>query len=259
MTESRKPRHIRDIAHLYLSRLQSPPSSPRATLLVTGGGRGCFSGFHTANLAAAFAAKRLNTSLFELSGLLPNTGYFLALPPQRYIQWNADDNERAIPAMAGIKMCFSPRVQLGFGRQAGRPRMDLFHLPPVFPEQPFRSMLEGVRGRMDQHAVVLLFGTADDAGAPDFLKSALGHSLDCPIYCVSLDSGTSFSADGDRRVIDLGYLGLWERRLCDRIPIVMRVPESALARTYDSLCDTILFRINQSLRRAGASHAGGIS
>jgi hypothetical protein len=239
--------------------LQGPSRAPRATLLVAADGKSGFSGFHAANLAAAFASKRLNTSLFELSGLLPNAGYFMALPPHRYIRWNEAESDRAIPVMAGIKMCFSLRVQPGFGRRTGRPRMDLFHLPPVFPRQAFRSVLDAVSERVDQQAVVLLLRSNASKGALDFLESVLEHSRGWTIFCVDLNPETASAGERDPRVTDLGHLGSWVNRLSDRIPTAIRIPESALARTYSSLCDTILFRINQSLKKAGATHAGEIS
>jgi len=257
MTESRKPRHIRDIAHLYISRPQSPSRGPRASLLVTSDGKSCFSGFHAANLAAAFAARRMNTCVFELSGLLPNAGYFMALPPRRYIRWNADQNEHAISALAGIKIGYSPQIRPGFGRQAGRPRLDLIHLPPVFPREPFRSALEQIRDFAGARVPVLLLGRNAGRGF-ELIRSTVERTPGWMLCCVGLDAGISFPVDGDRRIADLGHLGFWRGRLNDRIPVVLRVPESALARTYSSICETILFRINQLKRKAGTHRADGI-
>lgn len=258
MTESPKPRHIRDIAHLYLSRLQSPSRGPRATILITADSKRCFPGFHSANIAAAFASKRLNTSLFELSGLLPNGGYFLALPPHRYIRWNSDENDRAMSGMAGIKICYSLQAHPRFGSHTGRPQIDLIHLPPVSPRPPFQSVLESIRDFVGEQVLVLFLGM--NAGTEfEFLGSATEGSDEWTLCCVGLDDGFSFMLKGDRRVTDLGRLGYWQGRLNDRIPIVIRIPESALARTYSSICDTILFRINQSMRKAGALRAGRIS
>jgi hypothetical protein len=256
MAESRKPRHIRDIAHLYLSRLQSPSHGPRATLLITSSSKKCFSGFHAANIAAAFASKCMNTILFELSGLLPNAGYFMALPPQRYIRWSVLEGERAIPALAGIKLSFSLRTHTGFGRNAGRPRIDLIHLPPVFPAQPFQTVLESLQEQVDKQAAVLFFDM-DAGGDGGLVKSALGRDTEWVIFNANLDSETSAIAAEDRSN-DLGHLGYWESRLHDRVPIVIRVPESALARTYSSMCDTILLRLNHSIKKAGATHASRI-
>jgi hypothetical protein len=258
MAESRKPRHIKDIAHLYISRLKSPSRGPRSSLLITSNSRNCFSGFHAANLAAAFASKRMNASLFELSGLPANAGYFMALPPHRYIRWNKDEGARSIPGMAGVKISFTLDTRPSFGRRIGRPHIDIIHLPPVFPNQPFQSVIEKVRGEVDKRAVVLFLGM--DAGEGlEFLKSALNQSTDWAICNLNLEAGVSDMTAGDRRSSDLGQLGYWEGRLTDRVPIVIRVPESALARTYSSICETILFRINQSKRKVGVSHASQYS
>jgi hypothetical protein len=91
MNDGQKRRHIRDIAHLYISGSRDRTPAPRVTLVIVGENRACFSGFHAANLAAALSARGCSVRLSERSGLLPNAGFYLALSPSQYIRW--DDAE----------------------------------------------------------------------------------------------------------------------------------------------------------------------
>jgi len=56
MGDESKPRHIKDIAHLYLSRMEQRREAPPITLLVAADTKNAFSSLHTANLAAGLSS-----------------------------------------------------------------------------------------------------------------------------------------------------------------------------------------------------------
>ena len=105
MNDHRKPRHIRDIAHLYISRL--PARIDRHRVWVTAISRDCFSAYHAANLALGMAHRGHVVELVEASGVLPCTAYFLRLPPRVYIKHKAQCPEESLSALGGIKLKFS--------------------------------------------------------------------------------------------------------------------------------------------------------
>jgi MinD-like ATPase involved in chromosome partitioning or flagellar assembly len=63
----------------------------------------------------------------------------------------------------------------------------------------------------------------------------------------------------DHGVSDLGSLPDWESALTDRVPVVIRAPDSALARAYQSICDTLLCKITQFRSKLSASHVSQVS
>ena len=139
MLNSQKPRHIRDIAHLYLSRIKKPVTSfpPAPALILVADDKRCLPGFHAANLAAGLSAKGLRVRFTETSGLLPNAGYYMFLPPERYIHWNRRKQGPIYSGMAGIKIGFQAA---GLSSEPGTPaakEIRIFHLPPVHTKPEF--------------------------------------------------------------------------------------------------------------------------
>jgi hypothetical protein len=105
MNDHRKPRHIRDIAHLYISRM--PARINRHLVWVTAASRDCFSAYHAANLALGIARRGHVVELVEASGILPCTAYFLRLPPRVYIKHKTQCPEEPLSALGGITVKFS--------------------------------------------------------------------------------------------------------------------------------------------------------
>ncbi len=192
MDNTRRPRHIRDIAHLYISRSASKDGSPPRRVYITPTSRECFGGYHTANIALGFAQKGYAVQLMEISDTLPCSAYFLRLPPSVYLKQKAQGAAPSpggptdtFSAVGGIMVRFkappdvSPDRQSEPGFAAGitaglRRRtagaVDVFHLPPASDVDALRQALDKTTefGRADAgaRAVVLAPSEAEacDAG-----------------------------------------------------------------------------------------------
>lgn len=252
-----RPRHIRDIAHLYISNSQSTSYAPSATLLTVGENRRCFSGFHAANLAAALSAKGVCVHLFERSGVLPNAGFFMSLPPRRYIPWE-DDEDAPVAGVGGVTIDCSPKGFPTFEGDSRCPRVDVVHLPPTLPEKPFQEGLRDVRGFVQPVTILLILriGKTTSGEIPECVARELGPVAACVLY---LDDTGPHSRDDDPSVCDLGSVTDWVSALRDRVPAVIRAPDSALSRVYLAVCDRVLFKINQLRGETGAERAFGTS
>jgi hypothetical protein len=144
MDKTQRPRHIRDIAHLYLSRMPAGGRGADARrVLVTAVSRDCFSAYHVANLALGIARRGLEVELIEMSGMLPCAAYFLQMPPRVYIRHKAQSPAESLSALGGVSVRFSPDTESGNpeGEGAGEGitaggrrwsgRVAIFHLPPA--------------------------------------------------------------------------------------------------------------------------------
>ena len=131
MVDRKKPRHIRDIAHLYLSRAEKPSRSGEGFLLVAGTGRECFPAFHTVNLALALSARGYLVDLVDISAEPLSVGFFLGLPPAVYQE--SSDNSPPVSALGQITLAHSlraPVLHRESTRRGGR-HVRVVHLPPV--------------------------------------------------------------------------------------------------------------------------------
>jgi hypothetical protein len=264
MLENRKPRHIRDIAHLYISRPQPAAQTPTVSVWIVADHKCCFPGFHVANLAAALSVKNCPVRVLDRSGLLPNAGYFMALPSWVYIRWE-EDSPGLSAGLAGVEVdCSSeePRV----APQSARPaRAELIHLPPLSPEAPMREALQEAkeRGRPANILLVLRTGrTLDEGILPALgaeLRSAATFALTLAEYPCGDSGEPTPSRAGEPGAIDLGRIVGWERALDDRIPPVVRTPHSALSQAYRSTAEALLFKINDLGRKIDATRVTGIS
>jgi hypothetical protein len=235
--ERHRPRHIRDIAHLYVSRMRKPEHGRRLRLIVAGADRSCFPGFHTANLAVALAASGCAVRLLETSGLQPNAGFFLALPPDVYLDGPALDAGGArAPSASAL---FGVDIAFGLGgapaeASAGRAAVEVIHAPPAEFESAWReAAAASVEGFTGPVAVVVLDGAGGAgrrllAGLPDPARG----------YVLRVAGLRGASAAGDIR--DLGTVDRWHPALTDRVPPHVRDPESHLARAYRSVAEYIL-------------------
>ncbi|MEJ2719850.1 MAG: hypothetical protein P8181_01740 [bacterium] len=263
MGDTRKPRHIRDIAHLYISGSNGPVSPPSATVLIAADGRSSVPGFHAANLAAAFAAKGLHVNLFERSGVLPNAGYFLSMPAARYLPWMVTGTALE-SGIGGVNIDCSAGACVQPDGSGDRPRIDLLHLPLVYPVGAFRAALRMARVFADDVTVFLLLRTKEtplDKFAR-IVEDELG-----PLTAGALDLREirDQRADdaGDREdAFNLGSVTGWTTGLGDRVPAVVRDAESPLSIEIASVAETMLFKINkitQSRRNARDARTSGWS
>jgi hypothetical protein len=252
-----KPRHIRDIAHLYISGSKGGSCPPCATVLMAGEDKRCFSGFHAANLAAALSSKAVSVHLFERSGVLPNAGYFLSLPPRQYIPREPGE-DASVAGVGGVMIDCSSKGFPVFADGADRPGIELVHLPPSIPEKPFRECVREVRGflRPATIFVLLRIDSATSGEIPECVVKELGPAAVCVLR---LDDADLCHHDDDPSTFDLGSLTDWKSALRDRVPAVIRDPDSALSRAYVSVGDRLLSRISQVRREAGAKHTVGTS
>lgn len=260
MLENRRPRHIRDIAHLYISRPQHRTPAPAVSVWVTAEHKRCFPGFHAANLAAALSSKNCPVRLLDRSGLLPNAGYYMSLPPGRYIRWQ-DDGEALSTGLAGTEVDCSTECSRPLPLGARAPRVELVHLPPISSGDRFRDALRNA-GAADGAAGILV--VLRDAGqTPAEIPPSLSVQLN-PAATFVLRVGESVSGGADEDpsawgedsgVIDLGRVADWRGAVGDRVPVVIRTPEASLSQTYRSASEALLFKINDLGRKPHAVRA----
>ena len=231
--DNARPRHIRDIAHLYMSRRDKPRETTAApaaiNLFMTSCDAGCLSGFHAANLAAAFAHCRAHVRVFELSGLLPNASFYFGHPAALYMDTTQHGRRKLLPALPAVSVAFDERARPRPHTERG-PVVNLFHLPPdsvmndwsqVFSEKP------GAGWRLH-----LCLGTREPGavtGGPEL------H--DTFVVAVDEQSEEKCPMDPSSVIED------WRWAIVDRMPIVVRDPASRLARTYVATCESLLARM----------------
>jgi hypothetical protein len=261
MDNTRRPRHIRDIAHLYISRSASKDGSPPKRIYITPTSRECFGGYHAANIALGFAHKGHAVQLMEISDTLPCSAYFLRLPPSVYLKQKAPGGVPSpgaptdtFSAMGGIMVRFKaphdvtpdnqaePVITAGLRRRTAG-AVDIFHLPPASDVDALNQALDKASdfGRADAgaRAVVLAPSVAEacEAGIRIFGRRPR-------IAWVTMSLGErSHNADGSQYGRQhLGYLVGWRPLLADPLPCLVRDPESHVSRSYFSVCDALSLR-----------------
>ena len=258
MVNTHKPRHIRDIAHLYISRIKkpAPPAAPVPTLLLAADDKCCLPGFHAANLAAGFSSKGLSVRFLETSGLLPNAGYYMSLPPERYIHWNQREQGPVYSGLAGIRIGFQASGLAQNPAPAGPRELKIFHLPPVHPEPDFQAGVGRIRDFVGPGSLVLLFEMGGRLREESMrtLISATRRFSPGVICILRLKVQAPGSYPVDFRFFDLGSVPDWTAAVTDRVPTVLRTPGSVLSRAYLSICESLLCKINQTRRVSGAAH-----
>jgi len=238
MTEPTRPRHIRDIAHLYLSRRRTPETSGTGRaldLLLTSSGRDCMPGFHAANIATVFAQKNAEVRVYELSGVLPNASFYFAHPAALYLGRLDGARARFLPALPGVSVAFDLDARPGRGHGERERVVTLYCLPPDdAADGPdfWRRLAGSTNDRWQLH----LAGDGARNGArptPSAGVTARGRFV--------LDVGVAEQARGGEASV--GGLGDWRWALVDRLPVVLRNPTSRLAAAYHSTCESVLARI----------------
>lgn len=263
MENRNKPRHIRDIAHLYLSRLPEKHSANRARLYLVASSVDCFSAFHTANVALCFRQRGFSVRVLELSGVLPCCGYFLKLPPRVYIKRKKESPAEELSALAGISLCFAVQapasssrmsgagVQTGFRRRSGS-GIDIVHLPPFTAPQDAQRALQAAADARDSTGgpVRALVLAPDDETALTTGGRLFGTTPDVDWVTLALDRNQLTDGRAGNFRQSLGYLAGWRPLLSDPLPCVVRDPDSHVARSYFSVSEALI----PSGRRAGYNH-----
>jgi hypothetical protein len=247
MAATRRPRNIRDIAHLYLSRRQNFKQPPALNIFLAGQSKDCFSGFHVANLAAAFAVRGAKVRVFELSGLLPNAAFYFSHPPGVYLKALRGKDREFSPALNAISVTFDS-IRLMSERPATEElRVDLIHLPTMGDGEEHSELLSNLRDRCQGERWGLFVRRDEEHSRDRLFYHRLGASA---TFTLSLSKSNGSSPVKSVASKSLGSIAKWETAVEDRVPIVARNPNSGLAREYLSICESILGQIN-SLRRNG--------
>lgn len=242
MTEPTRPRGIRDIAHLYLSRQARRAAPAPVDLWVVGEDRRCFSGFHAANLAAALAASKVHVRVFELSRLVLNSAFYFSLPPEVYLSDRASPSRQFVPGMNEISIVFDSVRLMSEPEAHDKVSVNLIHLPPLGPDEPFTATAEelGRRSWADRWGVYLARGQAGSAAA------SLGRWIDAKAV---FELGLIQAPPPDYVRGHLGHITRWEPSVADRVPCIVRDPRSGLSRAYLSVVESLLARVHAVRRR----------
>ena len=243
MADTHKPRHIRDIAHLYISRLPQRGTADTKDVLVVGVARECFPGYHTANIAAGLA-KSFSVRLVEISGLWPCSAHFLSLRPQVYLRRKDRLRTEQLSALGNINICFSipgersgePARAGGNGRTRSRAgAIDLYHLPPVEDHDELEKTLTEGLAFMGPHTQIALLAS-NELNARTAWKSMDGLWGNAVQNTIILAANSMSQDKHQQELTNTRYLTNWRKPLCDNVPCVVRAPDSYLSRTYMSIC-----------------------
>jgi len=259
MDNTRRPRHFRDIAHLYISRSTSKDGSPPKRVYITPTSRECFGGYHAANIALGFAQKGYAIQLMEISDTLPCSAYFLRLPPSVYLRQKAlgaapgtGAPTDTFSAMGGIMVRFivppdvSPDNEPEPGITAGLRRrtagaVDVFHLPPTSDVDALNQALDKATefGRADAGARAVVLAPNETEAREAGLR-IFGRRPRIAWVTMSLGERSQNAGGSQYGRQHLGYLAGWRPLLADPLPCLVRDPESHVSRSYFSLCDALL-------------------
>lgn len=257
MSETGKPRHIRDIAHLYLSRLQSNRPAAHDRLVVCGESRNTFPAFHTASLSAAFALNGcaadspLEVTVFDTSGVLPNAGYYFALPARTYLARSRGEHLRRITALVGVTLHLGRQQNEPERFAASAPRLAIHHIPPFEDGSGFRHALAELRRAPAVNTVFLYI--IREGEQVDSLREAVGSCLaDTPVFTLGVGTGSGEFVAGQ-----VGTVAAWESSVSDRMPVVCRDPAATLTRRYHSIREGLIYKIRENRRRHGGTGTGG--
>jgi hypothetical protein len=258
MGNHNKPRHIRDIAHLYLSRLPEKSNRHRVLLYIAASAPNCFGAFHATNIALSFQQRGYRVRLIELSGVLPCCAYFLGLPPRVYLKQKKEFPDEELSALGGVSIRFAPPETAAGGHESApgvpagfrrRPtsRIDIVHLPPVLADRTagraFRSTgpLLDAFGVDRVRAVVL---APDDHGALVAGGRLFGARNTVDWVTLSVQRNPRTEVQGGKLRQSLGYLAGWRALLSDPLPCVVRDPDSHVSRSYYAVSEALFSRPN---------------
>jgi len=259
MDNNRRPRHIRDIAHLYISQSAPKDQRPATRVFVTATTKECFGGYHAANIALGFSQTGCRVKLLELSNVLPGSAYFLRLPPKVYVKRRTNSlscGVESFSALNGIRVYFDvPGDMVGddvietgikagqHGRQSRA--VEVIHLPPVADHESLHDMLGtvvGSSGTQRQARALVLAPT--EADAREAGRTVFGRWPSISWVTLSIRERTRPPIGRSNGGQHLGYLAGWRPLLADPLPSLVRDPESHVSRSYLSICDALMSLAN---------------
>lgn len=256
MLENRKPRHIRDIAHLYISRSRQASRPAGSIVWLSGDDRKSFPGLHAANLAAALAASGCAVRLLDRSAVLPNAGYYMMLSPAQYLRWQDRGHGLAL-GLGGVEVDCSRDDHRGPPPGLLTDRLALVHLPPLSsPERLQRELRTALRCVGAPSLAVIVTSTPPSQRL--VLGSALGEwtpGAVCALRVAPEPGGAAVhvppgttprpARTDAAAAAELGCVAGWESGLADRVPVVVRSPHAVESRAYRAAAEALLFEINR--------------
>jgi len=234
MPERRSSRTLRDVSHLFLSNGVSAHCEPRrssASIWLAVAGASMNRAHLAAGTATAFARQGMCVSLLELSGSLPNVGYYFGMEPAGYLA-PALDRTALVSGMwnEAVRYCFSEDLA-SFERYRGEA------LPPgaphvllaAFPcprERDAARFLEALPGTMSVHDddgprtgrapdAIVAAGCGENAGrARAFLTGIRDAFPNAAVVLVTDDPGSGRGSEADEHLTVPGDLrSSWVRRM----------------------------------------------
>jgi len=260
MAQDGKPRSIRDIAHLYISRSKASASS--GLVCVAGEDTRCFSGFHAANLAASFSLSGSPVRVIDRSGLLPNAGYFLLAPSSESFP-RAGSSLRTVMGMAGIEIQF---LRAGSAERShpAADRLEIIHLPPLSRPEHFANELGGALGVEKAPALFVLLGTrfgrrsslmdlVGKAWGPDAIALLQVREAQPPAAgeIDAAPGGPAGLETAGPDPISLGSVVGWEDLLGEGMAPPLRDPDAEFSRAYRSVAETVRFELKRLEKISG--------
>lgn len=224
------PRHVRDIAHLYLSRMRRPGAGG-VRLVVVGMSADVIPAFHVANLALAAAARGIPVRVEDRSGLPINAGCFLGLDPSC---WVAREDGPVTPVAAFARVTFVLSRERESPAAWGSPAelgesVEVVHVPP------FDADVQAIPHAISHGVPTVVLYLAERDAEPRPWRE--GGERDGVIRRVAYvtRAGRAGAADGCS-----GAITRWKRSLTDPLPVMVRDPESRLARQYTDVLSKLL-------------------
>ncbi|GEM_PF-6530032 len=253
MEKCTKPRHIRDIAHLYLTGLAKSKSHFNDIVMVIGEDSSCFTALQIANLATSSALGFLTASISksinicEISGLMPETGFYFSMPAESYMSRDEGAKESSVCALLNIKIDSSPGAASARRETLREGSLDFVHLPPLSNRSALAKALAVFDTDVHDGMVLLVVGKKEvSADKAAWLQDALGGK--CRVSLLDIGKRIERNCYQKGALNPSGSLEGWHTILTDRLPVVLRSPRSVLAGAYESACESLLYRIKTSRR-----------
>ena len=242
------PRNVRDIAHLYLSRMR-PAHGRAARLVIAGVSSDVIPGFHTANLALTAAAAGMNVRIVEASGLPVSAGCFLGLDPGCWVV-DGCPAEAMVSAFARVSFmrasCPGGEVLAASNGNGSGDVLEIVHAPPWDTAAEHVHMVENASAGP---AVLLYLAERDEPPWP-WLEWDHVVNVTARVGFVARPRGAPANADC------AGVITRWRAALTDPLPAVLRDPGSRLSRQYHDVLSSLLADTRARLRdQPGHHHA----
>ena len=234
MTERRSPRTLRDVSHLFLSSGASAHCEPRrgsASIWLAVAGASMNRAHLAAGTAMAFAREGMCVSILELSGSLPNVGYYFGMEPAGYLA-PAIDRTALVSGTwnEAVRYCFSEDLASferyrGEALPPGAPHALLaaFPCPRERDAARFLEALSGTMSVLDDDGLragrapdaIVAAGCGENAGrARAFLAGVRDAFPSAAGVFVTDDPGAGRGSEAEERLTVPGELrSSWGRRM----------------------------------------------